>query len=291
MAFAGAVLFSTKAIFIKLAFAHTAIDPVSLLTLRMLFALPVYVGVAIWAGRRHPGSLTHRQKLSILFLGILGYYLSSLFDFLGLQYISAGLERLILFLYPTFAVLINKWRYRQTITPWQRNALLLTYLGIGLAFVSELYVQEATHDVLWGGFLVFLCAITFSGYIVGTGRLVMQVSSGLFTSYAMLAATGGIFVHFALQGNYTALTPDAQVWGYGFLLAMVATVVPSFLMSAGMQRIGSNNAAIIMAIGPVATILQAWWWLNEALTPLQLLGTGLVIAGVWLIGKKQAGKK
>jgi drug/metabolite transporter (DMT)-like permease len=287
MAVTGAVMFSTKAIFIKLAYTGTGVGAVSLLFLRMLLALPVYVAIAWRALRKNKVALTQKQLVYIGLLGILGYYLSSLFDFLGLLYISAGLERLILFLYPTFAVVINSRLFGQQPSRLQVRALVLTYIGIALAFVSELSLDAPAAGILKGSFWVLLCAITFSGYIVGTGRLVQQINSQLFTALAMLAATLGVMLHFAISGNYRVfLEPNASTWGYGLLLALIATVIPSFLMTAGMQRIGTNNAAIIMAIGPVATIVQAYLFLGEIITWLQIAGTLLVIAGVAQLGQK-----
>jgi len=282
---AGALLFSTKAIIVKLAFKHTAMNALSLLTLRMLFALPFYL-VAAWiaAKAKNTTPLTGRQWGVIVFLGLFGYYLSSLFDFVGLQYITAGLERLILFLYPTFAILLNAFIFKQRVNRIQKIALLLTYTGIAVAYVGELQLDMNNPDFLWGSFLIFLCSVTFAVYITGSGRIIPQVGAGRFTAYAMLAATTGIFIHFALAGLMPAAGFSGIHWGYGLLLAIVATVLPSFLISNGMKRIGSNNVAIISAIGPVSTIVQAYFILNEPLFMEQIAGTVLVIAGVLLIG-------
>jgi drug/metabolite transporter (DMT)-like permease len=159
-----------------------------------------------------------------------------------------------------------------------------------LAFASELYITSGSSTVIWGSFLVFLCAVTYSIYIVGTGRLVQQVPVTLFTSYAMLAATTGILVHFLLRGRFDAFYMGPVVWVFGLLLAIFATVIPTFLINSGMKNLGSNNVAIILAIGPVATILQANIFLGEKITALQIVGTLLVIAGVVLIGWKMEGK-
>jgi drug/metabolite transporter (DMT)-like permease len=284
---AGAIMFSTKAILVKKAFHQTSVDALSLLALRMIFSLPFYLAAAWWSQRRQQVALTRKQWLYIGGLGIFGYYLSSLFDFMGLKYVSAGLERLILFLYPTFAVFINLFLFKQPITRVQRRALALTYAGILLAFISELRMESRSSDVLWGSLLIFLCAVTYSFYIVGTGRLVQQVDVTLFTAYAMLAATGGILLHFLLRGNFTVFSMDHSLWWYGILLAVIATVIPSFMLSEGMKRLGSNNVAIILAVGPVSTILQAWLILDEKITLLQVMGTALVIIGVVLIGWKR----
>ena len=283
----GAILFSTKAIFVKLAFRYTPVDAVSLLALRMLLAMPFYLVAAFIAFRRTGPAITGKQFGYICAMGLMGYYISSLFDFLGLQYISAGLERLILFLYPTFAVLINLILFKQKISKFQGQALALTYAGILLAFASELQITSGSSTVIWGSFLVFLCAVTYSIYIVGTGRLVQQVPVTLFTAYAMLAATFGIMLHFLLRGRFDVFTMGPFVWLFGLLLAIIATVIPSFLLNTGMKRLGSNNVAIILAIGPVSTILQAYLFLGEKITVLQIVGTLLVIAGVLLIGWKR----
>ena len=284
---AGAVLFSTKAIIVKKAFADTATDPLTLLTLRMIFSLPFYLAMAVFTtGKKENVRLTTRQWLQVIIIGMFGYYLSSLFDFVGLQYVSAGLERLILFLYPTFTVLINAIIFKQKISGIQQTALLLTYSGIGIAYFGELQFDTGNPDFLWGSLLIFICSVTYAIYIVGSGRLIPAVGPAKFTAYAMLSSTAGIFVHFLLTGNYHTLQAGTGLWGYGLLLAIMATVVPSFLVSEGMKRIGSNNVAIISGIGPVSTIMQAHFILGEPVLLLQTGGTLLVITGVLLIGWK-----
>lgn len=283
----GAILFSTKAIIVKLAFAQTAIDAVALLTLRMVFSLPFYLVAALVISNREGNvRMTSRQLLATLGLGLLGYYLSSLFDFLGLQYISAGLERLILFLYPTFAVLITTFVFQQHLGRNQKWALALTYFGIGIAYFGELQFDKSAQFLL-GSFLVFLCAVTYSGYIAFGGRLIPQVGAMKFTAYAMLAATLGVFAHFLVTSGDLSLLASPMNWGYGLLLAVFATVIPSFLLSLGLKKIGANNVAIISSIGPVSTILQAHYILGEPIFPAQLIGTGLVIAGVLLLAPKR----
>lgn len=283
----GAILFSTKAILVKVAFAKTSIDALTLLTLRMLFSLPFYL-MAAWIANKHKAQpkLSKKQWTSIILLGLFGYYLSSLFDFVGLQYISAGLERLILFLYPTFALLINFFFFHQKISPIQKWALLLTYAGIALAYYGELNIDTGNKNFYYGSFLIFLCAITYASYIVGSGRIIPQVGVTKFTAYAMLASTAGVFIHFALAGNFLKLENAASYWGYGLTLAIIATVIPTFLISIGMKKIGSNNVAIISGIGPVSTIIQAYFILGEKIFTAQIIGTILVVIGVLLIGWK-----
>ena len=285
----GAILFSTKAIFVKLAFAATHTDAVTLLALRMLFSLPFYlVAARIAYTKENKSTTTTKHWVYILILGFLGYYLSSLFDFIGLQFISAGLERLILFLYPTFAVLINTLFFKNRLSSVQITALILTYIGIGLAYYGELKIDTYNPNFFYGSFMVFLCAVTYSFYLVGTGKMVNIVGATRYTAYAMLAATGGIFIHFLVTRSIGNIHFTPTLIAYSSALAIVATVLPSFLISNGMKKIGSNNVAIITSIGPVSTILQAYFILGENIFFEQILGTILVLIGVLLIGYKAA---
>lgn len=281
----GAIFFSTKAIFVKLAFQSTHVDAITLLSLRMLFSLPFYL-FAAWlvTKKENVQPLSGKDWLLILAMGILGYYLSSLFDFIGLQYVSAGLERLILFLYPTFAVLINTFFFKTKLGRVQVIALILTYLGIGIAYLGELQLDTSNPKFFYGSFMIFLCAITYSFYLVGTGRMVQRVGVTRYTAYAMLAATAGIFINFLLTHTIQDIPFSSGLTGYAIALAIIATVLPSFMMSNGMKRIGSNNVSIITSIGPVSTIIQAHFFLGEKIIAAQIFGTALVIAGVILIG-------
>ena len=287
IALLGAILFSTKAIFIKLAFHATHTDAITLLSLRMLFALPFYLVIA-WVSSRKEGSvsITLKQWFYIGLMGLFGYYISSLFDFIGLQYITVGLERLILFLYPTFSVLLNTLIFKIKLNRTQLVALLLTYIGIGLAYFGEFKLDTANPNFFFGSLMIFLCSITYSFYLVGTGRLVNKVGATRYTTYAMLFATLGIFVHYAISRSVTSFVFTPMLIGYGSALAIIATVIPSFMISNAMKKIGSNNVSIITSIGPVSTIVQAHFILGEKIFMEQILGTILVVIGVLLIGWK-----
>ena len=293
ISFSGAIIFSTKAILVKLAFRNTHTDGLTLLMLRMLLSLPFYLLAAFWGSRKADNVRMNRRQWGwVLMLGLLGYYLSSFFDFIGLQYISAGLERLILFLYPSFSVLINAVAFRQAISRVQYWALALTYTGIGIAYFGELKIDTGNPNFYWGSLLIFLCAITYACYLSGAGRMVPVLGAAKFTTYSMLAATGAVLLHYFVrqlaQGG--ALLPVSAgsrgLWSYGVLLALVATVIPSFLLSAGMKRIGANNAAIVTSVGPVSTIVQAHFFLGDPIFSEQVVGTVLVIMGVLIIGWK-----
>lgn len=287
IAILGALLFSTKAIFVKLAFQHTQVSAIHLLVLRMLFSLPFYLIAATYAHKTSTEKLTRKQWVLLALMGILGYYLSSLFDFMGLQFVSAGLERLILFLYPTFTVLINTFYFKTKLKRIQVAALLLTYIGIGIAFLGEVKLDAGNIHFFLGIFMIFLCAVTYSIYLAGTGKLVPIIGSTKYTAYVMLFATMGVFTHFLITNHQNfgqLLQPNLLI--YGIALAIIATVLPSFLMNISMNKIGSNNVAIITSIGPVSTIIQAHFFLDEPIFFLQLAGTALVIAGILLIGWK-----
>ncbi|MFL5811738.1 MAG: DMT family transporter [Flavisolibacter sp.] len=287
IAFIGAILFSTKAIIVKKAFADVHVEALTLLAIRMLFSLPFYLIAAVLLYRQPMNvKMTGKEWMLTIALGIFGYYLSSLFDFVGLQYISAGLERLILFLYPSFAVLINAIVFKQPIPKIQRWALLLSYVGIGIAYFGELTIDTSNPNFFYGSFLIFLCSITYSIYIVGTGRMVPKIGAGKFTTYSLLSSTAGVLIHYAIAGNHDALHQSFDLWWYGILLAIVATVIPTFMLSFSMKKIGSNKVAIISSIGPVSTILQAHFVLGEKIFAEQIIGTIMVLVGVLLLALK-----
>ena len=260
--------------------------------LRMLFSLPFYAA-AMWYYFSH--QQLKKAKGSTYFMaclvGILGYYMSSLFDFIGLQYVSASIERIILFIYPTLAVLLNLLIFKVAISSKQWIAIFITYLGIGLAYWGELNQIPDTKTFFFGTWMILLCAVTFAFYLVGSGKMIPKIGAPQFTSLSMLAASVGIFIHYLVthQQGIAAIVDMPIIHSssliYVIALALIATVIPSFLISGGMKRIGSNDLAIISSIGPVSTLLQARLVLNEPFSWEQVLGTLFVIAGVLLVKK------
>lgn len=293
-----AFCFALKGIFIKTAYQF-GIDTISLLTLRMLFALPFYVLILLNLGRvsaiqqRHkPVSVSHkltfRQWLAVAGCGITGYYFASYFNFLGLVYITAGLERILLFTYPTFVLFLNATFMRRRITRLQWLALGLTYTGILVAFAGNIQSTQQ-QNVFWGAFWVILSGLVYAVYLVGSDKLIAQVGSQRFTCYAMLAATVPTILHCAVQNGLNLSHFPAPVYGLAFGMAVVSTVIPTLLVAEGIRRVGSGNASIINSIGPVFTILLATTLLHEVFSVWQILGTMLVLGGVFLIGWR--GKK
>ena len=185
--------------------------------------------------------------------------------------------------YPRFAVLINAIFFRQPIKRIHTWALLLSYIGIGIAYFGELQIDAGNPNFYWGSFLIFLCAITYASYIAGSGNIIPKIGASRFTAYAMLSSTAGIFLHYILKGRYDALQQGMDLWWYGISLALVATVIPTFMLSFALKKIGANNVAIISAIGPVSTIIQAHFFLGEPIFAQQIIGTALVLTGILML--------
>jgi drug/metabolite transporter (DMT)-like permease len=273
-----AIGFSAKAILVKLAY-YDAIDAVTLLALRMLFSLPFFLAVALrHAVRKTDNPLQAGDYLAVLLLGILGYYLSSLFDFIGLQYISAGLERLILFLYPTMVLLLSVVCLGKTFGHKEMVALLLSYSGIGLVFFEELSFKS--DNLLVGASFVFASTLTYSLYLIGAGETIARIGASRFTALAMLVACCATFLQFILTHPPDALLVSWRVYQLSILMAIFSTVLPVFMLSAAIRLIGSAHTSLIGSIGPVVTLFMAVGILHETLSAIQILGASLVMTGV-----------
>jgi drug/metabolite transporter (DMT)-like permease len=276
-----AVAFSAKAVIAKLGYRHGA-DPATLLALRMGFSLPFFVVAAVITSRGS-SPLPRAELGKIVALGVLGYYLASVLDFYGLVYISAGLERLILFVYPTLVVVMSALVFKTPIARRTLLALGLTYAGVALAVKTE--TAGASGPDLWLGVaLIFGCALSYAAYLVGSGRLIPRVGSLRFTALAMIVSTAAMLVHFlVVGGSFTGHVP--LVYMDGLLLALLCTVLPVFLLAEGIRRIGAGSAAIIGAVGPVSTIALAHVLLGEPVHFVQAVGTLLVLVGATVVAR------
>ena len=284
----GVVLFSTKAILVKLAYRYE-IDTLELLLFRMLFSAPFYIIILLFIQRKEKRVPTKKDGQSIVVFGFLGYYMASYFDFLGLNYIKAGLERIILFVYPTIVVLLGYLFFKDKITRPQATAIGITYLGVLITFWSE--VDFSGSDTLWGGFLVLLSAITYASYLVGSGWLIPKYGVLRFTCYAMIVSTLCVVLHYSFNGDWDLWNFPAPVYVYGILMAIISTLIPSFLVSESIKHLGASNFSILGSLGPVSTIILAYIFLGEQLTYVQLLGMLVVIAGVTFLSLKGKTKK
>ena len=273
-----AVAFSGKAIIVKLAYRH-GVDAVTLLALRMLFSAPLFFALGLWASRGNPEAISSKDRRSIFVLGMIGYYLSSYFDFLGLQHITAALERLVLFLYPTFVMLLAAAIFKRPITRRDIAALVLSYVGIVFVFLNDLKTQPG--NVVLGSAWVMLSAFLYASYLLGSGSLVQRVGSLRFACRAGLVSCIGVLAHFAIVSDVrTLFTQPAPVYWLSLLMAVVSTVLPIALTSEGIRRIGASRASVIGSVGPIATIFLGFVFLGEAITAIQLFGAALVMAGV-----------
>jgi drug/metabolite transporter (DMT)-like permease len=290
MAIGGAIFFSSKSIFIKLAYAVPGldgappVDAVTLLTLRMIFSMPFFVVIGLLASRNsRQAALTRRDHVVLVGLGLLGYYFSSYMDFIGLVYISASLERLILYLYPTFTVLLSALLYRKKITARMMLALMVCYGGVALVFGHDLATSGMSRSVWVGAGFVAVSAFTYGLYLVTGTEVIARVGATRFTAYAMTVSSVACIAQFFILNPMQRLKLPMEVYGYGVLLGTVSTVLPTFLTSAALKRIGANQVSLIGAVGPISTIALGALILGERINTWQAAGAALVICGVLMI--------
>ncbi len=280
-AFIAAIGFSTKAIMVKLAYVE-GVDAITLLALRMAFSVPFFLVVAAFSSiNKSSVSLTNQDKWAVFGLGLVGYYLASYLDFTGLQTISAGLERLILFLYPTMVVIIAALIYKRRVTRTVLLALFISYVGITLVFLHDM--QFLQRDILFGSMLVFASAFTYAIYLVGAGKIIGKIGATRFTAYVMTVACIACLVQFAMTHQLLDLRLSSRVYELSVAMAIFSTVLPAFLLAAAMKRIGSSYTAMVSSVGPVSTIYLAYVFLNEQLSLIQMGGSVLVLLGVLMV--------
>ncbi|OWW22429.1 DMT family transporter [Noviherbaspirillum denitrificans] len=284
IAISGAILFSAKAIVAKLIYRFH-VDAVTLIAFRMLFSLPFFAAIALWKSRTE-APLTNGERGRIVVLGLLGYYLSSFLDFLGLQYISAGLERLILFLTPSFVLLISVAFLRKKIRTAEWMALGTAYLGTVLVFLHD--VRLGGPNVVLGGAFVLGSAIAYALYLLQSGELVKRVGSLRLVAYAMCVSSVACILQFFLLRPASMLVQPMQVYGLSLVNAVFCTVFPVYLTMEAVSRIGAPTASQAGMIGPVSTLFLGALILGEPITGIQMAGTALVLAGIYLLSKKKA---
>ncbi|HEX5371570.1 MAG TPA: DMT family transporter [Aquabacterium sp.] len=306
MAALGAIAFSGKAIVAKLMYKLGA-DAISVVGLRMTMAFPLFLVMAWWAARQAAGaaSLTRRQWWQVVGLGITGYYLASTLDFMGLQYISASLERAILYLNPTMVLILSVWWFRQRVTGMQWAAVGLAYAGVAVVWlhdwetaqwaVTRSHELSATEAVTWGSLLVLGSALSYAVYLVGSGRLVQQIGSLRLVGYASIVACGLCALQWLLVSVWTQGQVGSvsglpwQAYALSALNASACTVLPVWLLMRGVQLLGASIASQVGMIGPLSTIWMAAWWLGEPVSPQLMLGTAAILAGIVLLTRAGSG--
>ncbi len=285
----GVAGFSFKAIFVKLAFRDSTVDVSTLLALRMIYAAPLLVAMAWYASRQSATPrLSRRDWARIVWLGFTAYYLASFLDFMGLRYISASLERLILYLYPTFVVILSALLLGVPITRRAAAALFLSYAGIVVAFAHDLRFAGNPRDTVIGSLLVLGCAILYALYLVQSGALIARLGSLRFIAWAMLVSAAFAVLQFLVVNPLSALRVSPRVHALSFGMAVVATVVPTWLIAESIRRIGANQSSLIGAMGPMITMGLGAMILGEPFEALQVAGAALVLAGVLLVSLRPA---
>ncbi len=276
---ASALLFSTKAVVVRLAYPY-GIDALGLLTLRMGMALPLFLLIAWREERRAPSPLSGADAVRCAGLGVLGYYIASILDFEGLRFIGVGLERMVLYLYPALVVLGGALFLGQRPTATMVGALVATSAGIAATFAGS--PGGGTHDLLGGG-LVAGSALAYAGFVLLSGAMLRRIGGRRFMSLAMTAACLAVLAHaavaWAVAGGGALHAQPMPVYGCGLALALLGTVEPALLMGEGLARVGAQRFAIISSIGPLGTVLLGWLLLGEPIGPLSGVGILLTIAG------------
>lgn len=286
------VAFSSKAIMVKLAYVYH-IDAATLIALRMAFAIPFFAGLGWWAMRNGvPTGMTQKDWLTLVLLAVVGGYGSMWLNFEGLRYVSAGLERVILFLYPTLVVAMSAVFLKHQITRREWFAMITSYVGVVLVVWHDVEFVTGSAETLYGAWLVLLSAIVYAGYLLVSGQLIPKLGASRFTACTMSLAALASACHFGVSESLDGLAHLPRgVYVLAFLMALIATVLPAVLMNQGIHQLGSRKASLISAIGPVSTIVLAYLFLDESLSIIQGLGTALVLAGVMVVSLDNAGKR
>jgi drug/metabolite transporter (DMT)-like permease len=283
----GVLAFSVRPILIKLSYAAHPVSPSTLLFLRMTLSLPFFLAIGWWLRRQEP-RLAARDWANIGLLGFLGYYGASFLDFIGLQYVGAGVGRLILFLFPTLVLLLSFVFLHKKPSSRELVALVMSYAGIALVVSSQAAPSADGRLFLFGALLIFGGALLYAVYLVAGSQVVKRVGSMRFTAFSMAISSIPAVVQFVLLEPATALDLPTPVWAYAGVLATVSTVLPVFLQAEALKRIGANHFALIGAVGPVSVAVTSAVGLDEPFTWVQALGAMLVISGVLLVSAKRS---
>jgi len=275
--------FASKAIFVKLAYRY-GVDGTTLVTIRLLLVLPIVLLMRFFR-RSHGNALTRKDWGMVLLLGILGYYLASLFDFIGLETVSASIERLILCLYPTLTVLLSAWWLKTSISRRMWSAMGLTYFG--MVFVLTPDFANARLDLL-GLFFIVASTVSYALYLTWSPAVIKRIGSMRFAELALSMSALCMGVHYLLTRPMDVLMiQPPPVWEYGLVMAIVSTVLPLYALSAAMARIGAGKTALIGSVGPILTIFMSVGILDEHLSMIQWLGVAIVLTGIWLVGQRK----
>lgn len=280
----GSLFFSSKAIVIKLAYEATTADAITLLTIRMLISMPIFIIIGAFVFKKKYYKQTTSAPWRIFWqaglVGILGYWAASYLDFFGLNYVTAQFERLTLYTYPFFVMILGYAFFNQSLRPWGLYSFFISYCGLAFIFITEHMMTDG--DALTGGLYVMASALCFALYQLLARQLIIQLTSILFTSIAMTTAGFISLIQYGLTHGMNITAIDPQIWFYGFVLATICTLIPSFLMNAGLGQIGAQATAVTGTLSPLFTIILAVIILGEPFGIIHAIGTLLVITGILL---------
>lgn len=285
-----ALLFACKGTLIKYIYSLGA-GVADVMILRLLFSMPIYLGVALRYLHHTQPALQPKQWLGVVLCGVAGYYVSSYLDMVGLEYVSAGLERVILYTYPAFVVIFSTVLLRRPISLKLCAYIALIYCGLLLVFYADIRGRPSASfgDITRGSLCVLAAAMTFATYVIGSEQLMRTLSSALFTASMMIAAGVAMTLHYALFNSFAHLLQlSPAIYAWCALTAIVFTVLPAFMMSAGVRKVGSATAGALGMIGPLATLGIAAAFLGEPLSSVQVVGLIIVMAGVYRVHKQKA---
>jgi drug/metabolite transporter (DMT)-like permease len=285
----GVICFSIRPVLVRLVYAYD-IDPTTLLALRLGLSLPAFAAVAIWfaTGPRRV-AVTPRDWLQIVAIGLIGHYVASWLDMAGLQYVNAGLGRLILFLYPTIVLLLSAGFLGKRIGAREIAALASSYAGLALVLLPSADLDG--QDVLRGALLIFGGAAAYAVYLVAASQVIGRVGGMVFSANANIAAFVASTIHFLLADGPSLLDLPLPVYGYAGLIAVISTILPVFIVAEALRRVGANQVALIGAVGPVTTLLLGTFGLGETMTRMELLGAALILGGVMIVTVKPEAKR
>lgn len=282
------ICFCSKGVLIKLSFLAKA-DPLTVLALRMAFAFPVFLICAWVLNWKSEEALTRRDWGSILGFGFIGYYFSPLVNFAGLQYVSVGLERMLLYTYPTFVVMGGLFFFRERVSTPTWLAVGLTYVGIVVAYSGEAAASGETRWIVFGAALILMSALSYSFFVLFSRRMILRLGAIRFTANVLCVSCLFTFLHYGVTGRYQVLANvSPEAYRYALILAVFGTVVPSFLLGVGLRRAGAQRFAVLSTIGPVATVLLAWAFLGESVNQYQLAGLAITLGGGVMVSLTKA---
>ncbi len=277
------ICFCSKGVFIKLSYLANA-EPMTVLALRMMLALPVFLVTAVVLNARAERAWTRSEWLSVLVFGVIGYYFSPLVNFIGLQYVSVGLERMLLYSYPTFVVLGGMVLFGERASGKTWAAVAVTYVGIGLAYSGEIQVKGDSGALVFGSAMVVLSALSYSAFVLYSGDMIRSVGAIRFTSNVLCVSCVFTLIHFLVSGGWSNLAVvEPRAYRYAGVLAVFGTILPAFLMGIGLKRAGAQRFAVMSTVGPVTTVVLGWAFLGEVINAAQL--TGLIVTiggGLWV---------